>query len=219
MVDRSAIGRSSHKKGSGYESEVSKELTDWYNKTAKEPLEKAFYVVPRSGAYDWSASMNVDGDVTADPEINFNYLVECKRYESWTIENLIKGNSHFPEWIAQSVREGINVGRVPLLVYRRNRVKTFITAPFNAKLAKEVDTYIVKTLSYKSELDSSKEKIKTITFLLEDFVKIPYDKANNLYDGVDWTKQVIKSKKKTKKKVTKDANSVADDILERLRGL
>lgn len=217
MSDRHKLGKYANHKGHGYEREIAKQLTPWYNKTATNPLKEAFYIVPDSGARAWSASMNVDGDVTADPDIKFNYLIECKRYEGWTIENLINGNFQFPAWIAQSVREGMGTQRVPLLVYKRNYIKTFITAPYNAKLANLVDPYIVKTLDYKSEITGKQEKIKTLTFLLSSFLEIPYDIANHLYDNVDWTKQV--SKKKVVKKKTKKPTKVADDILESLSNI
>lgn len=217
MVDHHAIGKYSHSKGKSLESNTAKKLSAWYVKTGKQNLKKAFYIVPGSGAYDWSESMNVDGDVTADPKINFNYAIECKNYEGWTIENLLKGNFKFPEWVGQSVREAYNINKVPLLVYKRKYIKPFVTAPYNKKLTEYFDPYIVKTITYKSELTNKKEKLKTITFTLDDFISYPYDEVNHLYDGVDWKKQITKPKSKPKK--VKKPNKVADDILEGLNKL
>jgi hypothetical protein len=217
MSDRHKLGQYANHKGHGYEREIAKQLTPWYNATAKEPLKEAFYIVPDSGARAWSASMNVDGDVTADPTIKFNYLIECKRYEGWTIENLLTGTFNFSAWIAQSVREGLGTKRVPLLVYKRNYIKTFITAPYNVKLTELLDPYIVKTLAYNSEVTGKKESIRTITFKLDDFLKIPFDVANHLYDSVDWTNEV--HSKKNKKKKLKSPTNVADDILKHLNNL
>lgn len=214
MPDRHKLGRYSNHKGHGYEREVAKQLTPWYNATAKEPLKEAFYIVPDSGARAWSISMNVDGDVTADPVIGFNYLIECKRYEGWTIENLLSGTFNFPAWIAQSVREGMGTNKVPLLVYKRNYIKSFVTAPYNNKLAKLLDTYIVKVLEYKSEVTGKKEKINTITFMLADFLDIPFEKANHIYDKIDWTTQI--SRPKVKQKKVRNPNSIVDEILKGL---
>ena len=214
MVDHHAIGAYSHRKGKSLESATANKLSAWYTKTGKLKLAKAFYVVPSSGALKWGESMNVDGDVTADPKIKFNYAIECKNYEGWTIENLLKGNFKFPEWVGQAVREAYNIKRVPLLVYKRKYVKPFVTAPYNAKLTKYFDPYVVKTVEYKSELTSKKESLKTITFMLDDLIKYPYDEINHLYDDVDWKKQITKPKVKAKK--AKKPAKVADEILDKL---
>ena len=112
MVDRVKLGKASKARGSGFETEVANKLCAWYKD------KDAFYRVPASGALEWSTSMNVDGDVTANPKINFPYMIECKRYENWNIENLLRNNLHFPAWVAQSVREGHAIKRIPLLVYK-----------------------------------------------------------------------------------------------------
>lgn len=217
MVDRHSTGEYANSKGHGFEHEIAKQLTPWYNKSVDKPLKNAFYAVPGSGSHAWAASMNVDGDVAADPTIGFKYLIECKRYEGWTIENLLLGNFKFPEWIAQTVREGINVKRVPMLVYRRNYKEAYATVPFNAKLTKLVDPYIVKTISYSSEITSQEETITTLTFGLADFLTIPFAKANNIYDGIDWSKQVVKVKVKGRKKRVDNPEHVVDNILGNLK--
>lgn len=215
MVDRQSIGRSAHRKGKTFENDTAKAFTKWYiEEYPKARGKRLFYRVPASGALDWEASMNVDGDVTADPKINFNYLIECKCYEGWTIENLLSGNFKFPEWISQSVREGMNINKVPFLVYKRSRSKVFVTAPYNKKIVDKIDTVVIKTLEYTSQVTKQKEKVKTVTFLLTDFFKIPYSEANKLYDSVDWTKQITRFK--TKQVKPKNPNTVADNILENL---
>lgn len=220
MVDRHKIGRNAKRKGNAFESSTAQKFTKWYNLTASKPLEKAFYRVPVSGALTWASSMNVDGDVTADPTIQFNYLIECKKVEGWTVENILRGNMYFPAWIAQSVREGENISKVPLLIFSRKRVDPMVSAPYNHKLANLLDPYIIKTITYKSETTGKKDCMKTITFMLDDFMKIPFDTANNLYDGIDWTKQVTKSKTKSKSNAkVKKPNKVADDILNGLNNL
>lgn len=217
MVDRHKTGARAKKKGSSFEEKTATALSNWYNKNAKSPLKKAFYRVPASGALQWSINMNVDGDVIADPVIEFNYCIECKNVEGWSIDNIMRGNKYFPAWLAQSVREGTNIKKVPLLVFSKNYAKAMVMAPYNSKLAGLLDPYIIKTVEYVSEISGKKEKAKTITFYLDDFTSIPYDKANHLYDNVDWTKQIIKPK--AVKKKSKKPSKVADDILKGLEDL
>lgn len=219
MTDKRKSGSYAKAKGSGFENDTAKAFSAWFNETAKTPLNKAFYRVPSSGSLEWATSMNVDGDVTADPKISFNYLIECKKVEGWTVDNILKGNTYFPLWLAQSVREGLNINKVPLLIFSRVRVKPMVMAPYNYRLTKLIDPYIVKKITYKSELTGKRETMKTLTFMQEDFLKIPFDTANHLYDEVDWTKQVTKLKSSVKPKETKKPDTVADDVLHRLMKL
>lgn len=217
MVDRHKLGAQAKRKGSSFEQRTAVALSKWYNETAKEPLKKAFYRVPASGALQWSSNMNVDGDVIADPVIKFNYCIECKNVEGWSIENILRGNSYFPKWLAQSIREGANIKKVPLLMFSKNYAKAMVIAPYNDTLIGLLDPYVIKTIEYVSEVSGKKEKAKTVTFYLNDFTSIPYDKANHVYDDTDWTKQITKPMA-TKKK-HKQPSKVADDILKGLKDL
>ena len=207
MVDRVKLGRASKARGSGFETEVANKLCAWYKD------KDAFYRVPASGALEWSTSMNVDGDVTANPKINFPYMIECKRYENWNIENLLRNNLHFPAWVAQSVREGHAIKRIPFLVYKRNYHPIYVTAPFSRTIANSLDPYVVKTIEYNSEEHEGKESIKTITFFLDDMLKLSKDKVYSLYP-TDWYKQVKKAK--VKKHKVKDPMLVANQALKGL---
>lgn len=215
MVDRHKTGARAKRKGTSLEQKTATALSKWYNETAKKPLKKAFYRVPASGALQWSINMNVDGDVIADPVIKFNYCIECKNVEGWSMENIMRGNKYFPKWLAQSVREGANIKKVPLLVFSKNYANDMVMAPYNSKLTELIDPYIIKTIEYVSEVSGKKEKAKTITFYLDSFTSIPYDKANHLYDDVDWSKQIAKPK--VAKKKEKQPNKVADEILMGLK--
>lgn len=191
-VDHHAIGKYAKSKGSGFEHEIANKFSEWYG------TPESFYRVPASGSLHWAKSMNVSGDVICLPEISFPYLIECKRYEGWTIENLIANNSHFPSWVAQAVREGMANNQIPLLIYRRNRVKSFVTLPYS-KFYEKLPFYLVTNIKYVSEVTHRKETIKTITVLLEDLFSVPFDKIVANYSN-DWTKNI----KKGKTKVTKE---------------
>ena len=42
----------------------------------------------------------------------------------------MQSNQHFPEWSAQAVREAVAAGKIPLLVFKRNYVKSFVSFPY-----------------------------------------------------------------------------------------
>lgn len=204
MVDRHKIGKNSKARGSGYEKSVSDAFSAWYGS------DEAFYHTPGSGSKHWATSMNVFGDVISIPEIGFNYLIECKRYEGWTIENLLKGNLHFPSWVAQAVREGDMNGKVPLLIYKRRATKSFVTMPYNKDI--EVDPLIIKTISYTSEITHGLEQVKTMTCVLDDLLeKYDYDSLNSLYKNKDWKNNI---KKLEEPKI--DNEEPIDDMVDNL---
>ena len=126
---------------------------------------------------------------------------------------MLRNNLHFPAWVAQSVREGHAIKRIPFLVYKRNYHPIYVTAPFSRTIANTLDPYVVKTIEYNSEEHEGKESIKTITFFLDDMLKLSKDKVYNLY-STDWYKQVKKAK--VKKHKVKDPMLVANQALQGL---
>lgn len=212
MADRHAIGRSAHRSGGGFEHEVSKNFSEWYGK------DDSFYRTPGSGSHHWAESMNVMGDVVSDPTIGFKYLIECKRYNGWTIENLLRGNNHFPSWFAQAVREGEDNNKVPLLVYKRPRSDTFVTMPYEPYLAKKLDPIIVQNLSFSADhLAKEKHtptKAKIMTTTLPEFLKNNFDYLQNKCYKSDWKKQVVY--KVNKEAVKESPESLVDKEMNKI---
>jgi len=205
MVDRHALGASAKKRGNSYENELAKQFSTWSG--------KQFYRTPASGSLHWSENMGVNGDVSAPPEENFPYLLEAKRYADWTIEALLNNSLYFPKWIAQAVREGQATKRVPFLIYRRNGIHSFVTMPYNEKVAKKFDIHIVTKNKYVSEIDASEETIKVLTVTIDELFTKDYEQAKHWFDGVDWQKQITKSpKKKVKKQDVKDVLDSLDKL-------
>lgn len=205
MTNRQAMGRASKHRGNGYENEVAKQLTSWSG--------AEFHRTPGSGSLGWASENHVEADVIAPPSLDFNYIVECKRYADWTLWNLLKGNSYFPAFWAQAVREGASAGKVPLLVYRRNNERSLVTMPYNTKVLKQYDPIIVKTITYTSEVDNEEESCQTMTVLLDNLMENDFNKFNALYEGQDWQKQIKrKPKKKVKEPTVKDAVNLLDQL-------
>jgi hypothetical protein len=80
--------------------------------------------VPGSGALD--AKHGLKGDLYVPNEKNL-YAVECKHYkESHIDHSLLTGKTpQVIEWWEQAVRQGIQVDKKPLLIFKHDRSKFF----------------------------------------------------------------------------------------------
>ena len=109
----------SSKKGGKNEREIAKLFEEW---TGTE-----FVRVPRSGGLHWKSGMSVTGDIIpADPFdlVQFPFTIEAKFYAAITFQDLILPNkSDIAKFYAQSTRDGVSVGKYPLVLFRYNRMK------------------------------------------------------------------------------------------------
>lgn len=111
-------------KGKGYELRVAKALTKW----------AGFKLIrtPQSGAWQGTA-----GDIIPqNRERSFEWLIECKKEEGWTLEAIIVGQcAKFNDWIEQVWREVktdyeiTNMRRFPVVIFSRNYKPDFIALP------------------------------------------------------------------------------------------
>jgi hypothetical protein len=76
--------------------------------------------VPSSGALD--PKHGLKGDLYIPNEKNL-YVVEVKHYASSHIDHLlVSGKSHqLVEWVNQAIRQGIQVSKTPLLIFKHDR--------------------------------------------------------------------------------------------------
>jgi hypothetical protein len=81
--------------------------------------------VPSSGALD--PKHGLKGDLYVPNEKNL-YCVEVKSYENSHIDHLLVsgvGNHQIVNWMQQSIRQGAQVNKKPLLLFKHNRSKIF----------------------------------------------------------------------------------------------
>lgn len=162
MTDYSAVGRKSKSKGARFELETAKNLSKWWGHD--------FHRVPASGGLHWKGSNNVVGDIVAPIEAGFPFVVECKNREEWTIENLFLNNKEIKNWWAQVVGDAKESGKIPMLIFTRNRAKTFVMMAYNKDLIKEIEDrgypLMVSNVEY---VDGYKDThcYKTFTTVLE----------------------------------------------------
>ena len=200
-MDRHALGAASKRRGNSLENETAKQLTKWSGHTFKR--------TPASGAWSASEQFGVSADVITTWK-EWPYIEECKFYNSgnWTIENLLNSNQHFPTWVAQAVREGHDNNAPFMLVFRRNRIHSYILMPYTEVIARDFDAYVVSKVKYTSEVTATPETIKTITIKMDDLVNYSSSKFIKAYDK-DWEKKITKLVTKSK---VKSVDSIMKDI-------
>lgn len=172
MTDRSAVGRKSKNKGSNYELTIAKILTKWWG--------APFHRVPASGGLHWSSSMNVAGDIVTIPEAGFPFVVECKKREEWTLENAFLNNKDIKSWWAQVVGDARETGKIPILIFSRNRAEDFVMLPYNEEFIANFRHVLPRASSaemYIEYLDEHKRPhgFMTHTIILKDLIQYAVD--------------------------------------------
>lgn len=106
----------SRNKGANFERKISKLLED--------SLGISFVRTPQSGAFSTNTKdTRLSGDLYS-PDLDFPFVIECKNYEDYNIEDLINGSKgDVVKWVEQLEKEkGKKLG---LLIFKRNYGKIF----------------------------------------------------------------------------------------------
>lgn len=124
--DRSAIGRRSKRKGSSYERHIVNTANPFL-----EPLGWKLQRTPRSGGW---VAMSKDkefsrlrSDITAPAD--FPLFLECKKRESWAMEQLFRVGLERWEpylWFVEAREKAREAGKVPILIFARNQVPDLV---------------------------------------------------------------------------------------------
>lgn len=139
-------------KGAGFELKVAKA----FSKALGVKLRRT----PMSGGWSHD-NPDVQGDLVC-VEGDFCYCVECKCAEGWKLESLFTGqHKWFDDWWKQLMAE-CPADRVPLLVFSRARMPTFV--------AMRIDDYPVKLDACALlQLDTGDVVIMIVT--MDDFLR------------------------------------------------
>lgn len=108
------------KKGAEFERAVAKKFAAWANDTVKR--------TPQSGGWSKGDDYGVSGDLVFKEVRTLH--VECKHHKDWDLADLLIGvNKDFVHaWWKQARRE-CPEGRVPLLVFAKNRFPPLVAFP------------------------------------------------------------------------------------------
>lgn len=121
---RSQIGRNNKAKGSSFERQVAKKLTNWWGGDGD------FHRTPASGALHWKDDKRVSGDIVPPENSTFPFSVECKNYDDVTLYQLITNTGKFPKFWSQCTSDAAEFKKVPMLVFKRTRLKPWVVVPY-----------------------------------------------------------------------------------------
>lgn len=207
MANFHKVGAKNKRNGNKLEAATAKQFSTWY--------QDEFHRSPGSGSLHWR-SINVSADVLPPNDMDFPFIIECKSSNgtNWNLENFMQSNQHFPEWQAQAVREAITVKKVPLLVFKRNYVKSFVSFPYTnlafKSLIKNKIPVAISHIKYISELDKSEVDYLAVACWLDQIMDQYKPKEfEKLFDN-NW-QQVI-TKQASKKKPEKSIDDLLDGI-------
>ncbi|NJL54162.1 hypothetical protein HC928_02600 [bacterium] len=123
------------KKGANAERRLAKLFSDWWGtEFARTPLSGGFST--KTFREDWNAAGDL---VTPDPA--FPFCVESKKVEGWKMEHLLtQKNSLLHDWWNQTLKETPE-GKIPLLVFTKNRTPLFAMMPWRSGKFKQCMPY------------------------------------------------------------------------------
>jgi hypothetical protein len=153
-------------KGASFERKVAKLISLWWGVDA--------HRTPGSGGLHWKRDNRVSGDIVigVDGE-DYPFSNECKKVEGWNFEQLIKGTGEVTAWWAQCTRDAKEVGKIPLLVFSKNRSPIYFMIPYEdyVKLDMKEQNYFITTF----ELDDVKHTV--VVGFFDDLLSIPKDEV------------------------------------------
>lgn len=183
---------------------------------------------PASGGLHWKGSNNVTGDIVAPLEAGFPFVVECKKREEWTIENLFLNNKDIKNWWGQVVGDSKESGKIPMLIFTRNRAKVFVTMPYNYGLIQEIENrefpLMVSNIEYKDEYGDT-HCYKTFTTVQEAITSFkPFKDTDKNYikfyfnpNTYDWQKaSIIRETKKIETAQNMGESATMQDLLDQI---
>ncbi|AGI11456.1 hypothetical protein LP125_131 [Listeria phage LP-125] len=176
-----STGRGSQVKGSKFERETAKALSVWWGAT--------FNRTPGSGGLKWAEENNVGGDIVAPPSAGFPFIVECKKHEGWTLDNVFLNTGEPKSWWKQVVSDATRTNKIPLLMFSRNRAKSFVMLPYDDLLYNVLrdkrNTVARTTVSFKNIREES-VFYDVMVFTIEELTSFSPDFLREHYSKYSW---------------------------------
>lgn len=146
-------------KGSNNERDVAKMLSKAWG--------VGFHRTPMSGGLGWGKGNNISGDIVPPSDINFPLTIECKAVEEdWSFDRMLLSTSLFTDWWEQSERDAKTHGKVPCVIFKKNRRKHWIS------LKTDDMNKLEKTFSMRMDLTIINYGSKISVVLLEEFLNL-----------------------------------------------
>jgi Holliday junction resolvase len=175
-------GKGARDKGSGYERTVAKKFSEWWG--------GSFSRTPGSGSLHWGSDQRIAGDIVPPQGMDFPFVIECKKHEGWTLENVFLNTGEPKSWWQQVVTDARRVKMVPMLIFSRNRAKDFIMLPYSKPLYNYLQTLTTNCLSdgyvtFKNIRDEE-QTFRVLVTTLDVLSQINPEGLRHLVKGFNW---------------------------------
>lgn len=213
MGSIASVGKGSRDKGSNYERKTAKALSAWWG--------AEFHRTPGSGSLHWQSENNVAGDIVVAYTAGFPFVVECKHQEGgWTLESVFLNRHNVKTWWQQVVVDSRRVGRIPLLMFTRNRAEDFVMLPY----AEDLHTDLVlnkqpvmrTTVTYTEEMTNTSETFDVMITTLAGFTTFKPLYYQEWAKKHDWESESLVAFPKEEQEETTGAEKI-DSILNLIK--
>jgi hypothetical protein len=177
------LAKKSKTKGAGYELKVAKLLSPIWGGN--------FSRVPASGGLHWGSDQRVAGDIIAPQEVDFPFVVECKKREEWIIDHILLDIGQPRDWWKQVVEDARRVKLVPILFFSRNRAKDFVMLPYSKPMLQELLSKGNDTMVTTTSFKNIREELQTFDVIVttfDTFSKVDIQFIRKYAALVDWDK-------------------------------
>lgn len=175
-------GRGARAKGSGYELKIAKEFSKWW--------EGQFARTPGSGSLHWGSDQRIAGDIVPPQGMDFPFVIECKKHEGWTLENVFLNTGEPKDWWSQVVTDARRVKLIPMLIFSRNRAKDYIMLPYSKRmyyyLAKVDANLLMATTVTIKNIRGEEQMFEVLVTTYDVLSQIDPDGIRNLVYNQDW---------------------------------
>lgn len=202
----------SKKKGDSFERKTAKLLGDWWG--------YKFSRTPLSGGASWLADNNAVGDIVTPPEANFPLVIECKHREGWTLDNVLLNNREPHTWWHQVINDSDKVGKVPCLIFTRNRANIYIALPYIEDVYKDLQKKeypIMKTDFIIENVRKDKLFYEVLITTIDGLTSLNPSYIIDYYEDFETKPYRVKESEVTKEQTQEDSlEQVMDDLIENL---
>jgi len=175
-------GRGARAKGSGYELKIAKFMSTWWGGN--------FNRTPGSGGIHWGTDQSIAGDIVPPKGMVFPFVIECKKHEGWTVDNILLNTGKPREWFSQVVTDARRVKRTPMLIFSRNRAKDFVMLPYTHWLygyLNAQETYdVMQTKVTIKNIRDEVQVFDVIVTTLDTLAKVPIEDLRHYGKTVEW---------------------------------
>lgn len=182
-------GKGARSKGSNFELKIAKYMSAWWGGN--------FTRTPGSGGLRWGSDQRIAGDIVPPEGLDFPFVIECKKHESYTLDNFFLNTGTPIGWWTQVVTDcrRLNQDRnrerkTPLLIFSKNRAKIHVALPYTTimyhKLLSAGNNDVMRTSLEIKNIRDEAQVFDIIITTLDTFATIPVPELQKFGKEVDW---------------------------------